>query len=591
MGFFKKHFSGIKGKLAWIAIATVVAISIEGWVAVSTVHFQSAQMKLMTHEQADRLLVLTSADSQGNEAMRYAWAAIGETDVKRKEESVVKSKKALEEMLDKFKELEKSNPVAYAKVGASKDQWTTISQNLEKSFEFIKQGKSELASENMTKNVSEQAVAASQILETYQKQWEEEFYSTESISQKEVANKEAILYLIIGLGLVLNLTVVLYLGYILTKQLKSISDRVMQSGSQVLSASSQLTTSSQGLSSGATESASSLQETVSSLEEISSTVKMNSDNAREAAALSFSANKAAEEGEQEITKLIRAMDDIASSSKKIEEIITVIDDIAFQTNLLALNAAVEAARAGEQGKGFAVVADAVRTLAQRSASAAKDISNLIQDSVVKSNQGSQVASDSGVVLKNIVNSIKKVSDLNNEISEAGQEQSRGIAQISKAMNELDEATQRNAASAEEVAASSEELSSQSKLMHTMVEDLEKIVTGMNIEEKAEAQLKAQVKIEKKLHEQKQKNEKKGSFLEFKKSKKVDQPTPAVELKKEEPKKANIKIVHSEPVKTASAQVKPVATAFKKVSQNAAELIPFDDDDVEPMKKVGTTDGF
>lgn len=171
------------------------------------------------------------------------------------------------------------------------------------------------------------------------------------------------------------------------------------------------------------------------------------------------------------------MEGIASGSKKIEEIITVIDDIAFQTNLLALNAAVEAARAGEQGKGFAVVAEAVRNLAQRSASAAKDITTLIQDNVSQSENGAKVAGQSGTVLRDIVTSVKKVADLNSEISAASQEQSSGLEQISKAMNQLDQATQGNAASSEEVAASSEEMSAQAVMLADLASDLHTLIQG------------------------------------------------------------------------------------------------------------------
>lgn len=206
-------------------------------------------------------------------------------------------------------------------------------------------------------------------------------------------------------------------------------------------------------------------------------VKLNAENAQQAADLSQDGKQSAERGETEIRQLIEAMAAISSSSKKIEEIINVIDDIAFQTNILALNAAVEAARAGEQGKGFAVVAEAVRTLAQRSGGAAKEITTLIKDSVDKVENGSKIASQSAVVLNAIVTSIKKIADLNKEIASASQEQSTGIGQINTAMNQLDQVTQSNASSAEESAAASEELSAQSKMLQEMVNNLARVVYG------------------------------------------------------------------------------------------------------------------
>lgn len=264
---------------------------------------------------------------------------------------------------------------------------------------------------------------------------------------------------------------------ILSKSLSSISAEISLSTEQTLSGGQQLAAASTQLSAGASEAAASLEETVASLEELTSMVKMNTDKAMEANKLSQKSREAAESGESEIQKLTSAMGEIAQGSKKIEDIINVIDDIAFQTNLLALNAAVEAARAGEQGKGFAVVAEAVRNLAQRSASAAKDINSLIKDNVEKSQSGAKIAEHSGVVLRDILDSVKKVAQLNDEIAGGSKEQSDGIEQISKAMNSLDQATQSNASSSEEVAASSEQMSQQAQVLSETVRILQGLVHG------------------------------------------------------------------------------------------------------------------
>ncbi|KHD89387.1 MAG: hypothetical protein OM95_03175 [Bdellovibrio sp. ArHS] len=292
------------------------------------------------------------------------------------------------------------------------------------------------------------------------------------------ARGETMVIIMIAVGFLAATSVGYIFATSLAKSLTRISGEISNSADQTSASGTQLSAASQQLSSGSSEAAASLEETVASIEELSSMVKLNADHAKEANALSQKSRDSAEHGESEITKLIGAMEEIAKGSKQIEEIITVIDDIAFQTNLLALNAAVEAARAGEQGKGFAVVAEAVRNLAQRSAAAAKDITSLIHDNVAKSENGARVASQSGTVLNDIVNSVKKVADLNNEISVASQEQASGLEQISKAMNQLDQATQGNAASSEEVAASSEEMSAQAVALADLVIDLRTLVQGV-----------------------------------------------------------------------------------------------------------------
>ena len=194
------------------------------------------------------------------------------------------------------------------------------------------------------------------------------------------------------------------------------------------------------------EQSSSLEETASSMEEMTTTVKQNADNAAQANQLALAARDQAEKGGTVVSQAVSAMAGINEASKKIADIIGVIDDIAFQTNLLALNAAVEAARAGEQGRGFAVVASEVRSLAGRSATAAKEIKELIQDSVRKVEDGSVLVTQSGQTLEKIVASVKKVSDIVAEIAAASREQSSGIEQVNRAVMQMDELTQQNARS-------------------------------------------------------------------------------------------------------------------------------------------------
>ncbi|WP_438971110.1 methyl-accepting chemotaxis protein [Methylophaga sp.] len=216
------------------------------------------------------------------------------------------------------------------------------------------------------------------------------------------------------------------------------------------------------------EQASSLEETASSMEELTSTVRQNSDSARQANQLASDAREKAEKGGSVIQNAIEAMAAISQSSKKVADIIGVIDEIAFQTNLLALNAAVEAARAGEQGRGFAVVASEVRNLAQRSAAAAKEIKELINDSGEKVREGSSLVDESGRTLEEIVDGAKKVGDIISEIAAAGAEQTSGIEQVNKAVTQMDEMTQQNAALVEEAAAASESLDEQGKALQDMM---------------------------------------------------------------------------------------------------------------------------
>ncbi len=254
----------------------------------------------------------------------------------------------------------------------------------------------------------------------------------------------------------------------LIESMADIIYQVKEAGETINTAAGEISTGNTDLSQRTEEQASSLEETASSMEELASTVKQNAENAKQANQLAIAASGVAVKGGGVVSQVVSTMTDISASSRKIGDIISVIDGIAFQTNILALNAAVEAARAGEQGRGFAVVAGEVRNLAQRSAAAAKEIKQLISDSVEKVTDGTKLVEEAGKTMEEIVTSVKRVTDIMAEITAASVEQSSGIDQVNQAVTQMDEVTQQNAALVEQAAAAAESLVDQSNsLMDTV----------------------------------------------------------------------------------------------------------------------------
>ena len=268
--------------------------------------------------------------------------------------------------------------------------------------------------------------------------------------------------------------------------LSQVVSQVRMAAENVVTASHQVSAGTTDLSQRTEEQASSLEETAASMEELASTVKQNADNAREANALALSASKRAEQGGHEVVNVVMTMGEISDSAKRIADIISVIDGIAFQTNILALNAAVEAARAGEQGRGFAVVASEVRSLAQRSAQAAKEIKDLIGTSVGKVQDGTRLVEQVGDTIQALVIDVKRVSDLMGSIAEASAEQSRGVQQVNKTVTEMDRVVQQNASAVQQSASAAHG-------MRTQAEQLVRAVGAfqLTVEERVEGMRLAQ----------------------------------------------------------------------------------------------------
>jgi len=287
-------------------------------------------------------------------------------------------------------------------------------------------------------------------------------------------------YAIFGVAIVIiigSLALAVMMAHSIAKPIQNIVNGLNDGADLVSSASSQVSAASQSLAEGASESASSLEETSSSLEEIASMTKQNADNANQANSLMKEANQVVNKANESMVSLTQSMQEISKASEETSKIIKTIDEIAFQTNLLALNAAVEAARAGEAGAGFAVVASEVRNLAMRAAEAAKNTATLIEGTVKRIKDGSELVNKTNNAFSEVSKSTSKVGELVGEIAAASNEQAQGIEQVNKAVAEMDKVTQQNAANAEESASASEQMNAQAEQLKSYVNKLVSLING------------------------------------------------------------------------------------------------------------------
>jgi methyl-accepting chemotaxis protein len=361
-----------------------------------------------------------------------------------------------------------------------KTSWDTWRGSHTKLIDMLKSGKREEALAFVPGKLRDDFYATRKNLNSLSELNDKISKETQTHSESGANTAKIIALTCMGGGTILAIALGFFLSLSITRPVNRVVSNLSEAAEQVSSASGQVSSASQQLAEGSSEQAASIEETSSSLEEMSSMTKQNADNASAADKLMKESRQMVDKANGSMLELTQSMEDISKASDETSKIIKTIDEIAFQTNLLALNAAVEAARAGEAGAGFAVVANEVRNLAMRAAEAAKNTAGLIEGTVKKVKEGSELVERTNGAFSEVSKSAAKVADLVSEIAAASSEQAQGIDQVNKAVSEMDKVTQQNAANAEESASASEEMNAQAEQMKVIAGELQGIVGGSTV---------------------------------------------------------------------------------------------------------------
>lgn len=477
-----KFLKGIGAKLTVLVLVPIIAFFAANFFAYIYFSDLGEQLTKANEVRAPQIQYAGEMVTQSTAIARFIWTAIGTEKMDEKksvQERLRKSKDSFEAALYEYEKLPQ-NEQRKLEFEEVKRDWKKISEQFPKIEQGILLDSGNELSEFKKYLASDIRPLINGIDSKLLKISGERLADMKKVALEERAKiaeiKSLMLWLSLGLGFAIGTLAFVQINSLIGI-LKRMSQALIDASLTVKSNTASLATASLQVASSATESASGIEEIVATMEEMNSLVKRGSESFGVAAQLSKDSLHSAVKGEEEIGQLILSMKEIASSSQKISEMLSVIDDIAFQTNLLSLNAAVEAARAGEHGKGFAVVADAVRSLAARSAQSAKEIEQMVSITQHNIEVGVKNADRGSEVLRLIVNSAEKVGNLTEESTQASQEQALGINQVSLAMNTMDTSVQQNAAAAEEVSASAKVLEDEALQVEGLAQELHVLIYG------------------------------------------------------------------------------------------------------------------